>query len=141
MAFSFVAALTALIPAVRRSAEETTVDDKAHPRFIAGYDAGLKDGRRQIEALTRSRQLLIDHIEIIERSLDRERALSGHWHGEAMRLRDRPTPLGGQHMAENALAQQSQQMMHQMAQQLAMQNWPHCDCSPSRSQALLNRRT
>lgn len=29
----------------QRQAKEPPVDDKSHPRFMAGYDAGLKDGK------------------------------------------------------------------------------------------------
>jgi hypothetical protein len=67
--------------------------DKADPRFIAGYDAGLKDGRleakeAQVEAerLTRSHARLVDHIETLEREILLEQHICAHWKEEAERL-------------------------------------------------------
>ena len=67
--------------------------DKADPRFIAGYDAGLKDGRREakdaeveVERLTRSHARLVDHIETLEREILLEQHICRHWKEEAERL-------------------------------------------------------
>ena len=67
--------------------------DKADPRFIAGYDAGLKDGRLEakdaqveVERLTRSHARLVDHIETLEREILLEQHICAHWKEEAERL-------------------------------------------------------
>jgi hypothetical protein len=67
--------------------------DKADARFIAGYDAGLKDGRREaqeaqveVERLTRSHARLVDHIETLEREILLEQHICRHWKEEAERL-------------------------------------------------------
>jgi hypothetical protein len=80
-----IGALVALLP-------RPTLD-KADARFIAGYDAGLKDGRReakeaQVEAerLTRSHARLVDHIETLEREILLEQHICAHWKEEAERL-------------------------------------------------------
>jgi hypothetical protein len=67
--------------------------DKADARFIAGYDAGLKDGRREakeaqveVERLTSSHARLVDHIETLEREILLEQHICAHWKEEAERL-------------------------------------------------------
>ena len=91
--------------------------DKADPRFIAGYDAGLKDGRREareaeveVQRLTRSHARLVDHIETLEREILLEQHICAHWkevaerlakHSIASRQRD-------QALAQQALAGQCQ---------------------------------
>jgi hypothetical protein len=67
--------------------------DKADARFIAGYDAGLKDGCREakeaeveVERLTRSHARLVDHIETLEREILLEQHICRHWKEEAERL-------------------------------------------------------
>lgn len=37
-------------PSAADGARETPIDDKAHPRFMAGYDAGMKDARADARA-------------------------------------------------------------------------------------------
>jgi hypothetical protein len=144
MAFSFVAALMALIPAARRpkvALAGAAVDDKAHPRFIAGYDAGLSDGRRQVEQLHRSHQQLIEHIGCLESEVLAERERAAHWRDRTERLLNDPRlpPFGGQQQQayqQQALAAYQQQMLG--AQGLAQaQTYGYCDCSPSRA-AMLN---
>lgn len=75
-----IGALVALLPAVR--------PDKSHPLFVAGYDAGLKDGRLDArdEKLARSQARLVDHIETLEREILIEQHLCQHWKEEAERL-------------------------------------------------------
>jgi len=67
--------------------------DKADARFIAGYDAGLKDGRREgkdaeveVQRLSRSHARLVDHIETLEREILLEQHICAHWKEEAERL-------------------------------------------------------
>jgi predicted RNase H-like nuclease (RuvC/YqgF family) len=80
-----IGALVALLP-------RPTLD-KADARFIAGYDAGLKDGRREtkeaeveVKRLTRSHARLVDHIETLEREILLEQHICAHWKEEAERL-------------------------------------------------------
>ena len=80
-----IGALVALLP-------RPTLD-KADARFIAGYDAGLKDGRREakeaeveVERQTRSHARLVDHIETLEREILLEQHICRHWKEEAERL-------------------------------------------------------
>jgi hypothetical protein len=82
---TLIGALVALLP-------RPTLD-KADARFIAGYDAGLKDGRREaqeaqveVERLTRSHARLVDHIETLEREILLEQHICAHWKEEAERL-------------------------------------------------------
>jgi hypothetical protein len=96
--------------------------DKADPRFIAGYDAGLKDGRREaqeaeveVERLTRSHARLVDHIETLEREILLEQHICAHWKEEAERLakhsiasRQRAEALEQQALAAQALVAQRQ---------------------------------
>jgi hypothetical protein len=80
-----IGALVALLP-------RPTLD-KADARFIAGYDAGLKDGRLEakeangvIDGLNRSHARLLDHIETLEREILLEQHICRHWKEEAERL-------------------------------------------------------
>jgi hypothetical protein len=98
---------------------DADASDKVHPRFIAGYDAGLKDGRLELDQLTRER--------------DDWRARAEAWRERA---EARPIiPLGGQHSVgqlaqQNGQAQallsqmaQAQRQASQQAQQAAYQNY------------------
>jgi len=87
-----IGALVALLP-------RPTLD-KADARFIAGYDAGLKDGRREakdaeveVERLNRSHARLVDHIETLEREILLEQHICAHWKEEAERLAKRAVAL------------------------------------------------
>jgi chromosome segregation ATPase len=91
--------------------------DKADARFIAGYDAGLKDGRREaqeaqveVERLTRSHARLVDHIETLEREILLEQHICRHWKEEAARLarQSREERERREAQAQQALQQQSQ---------------------------------
>ena len=150
MAFSLLSALMALIPAaIRAHALQKTDDDELMPLDLAE----LHRLRDHVAALNRSRAQLIEHIELLERQLDRERRLMDHWHVEATRLRQ--APLGGQHALaqyqqltgqqlarELAQAPQQQGIAQQMAQNHELanaqaQNYQgYCNCVPSRASML-----
>ena len=119
---SFVGALMAL--GFRAKPEE-------NQREIVRLEIDLADARREIQ------RLQID--------------LAG-WRDEALRLRhNEPLPLGGQHAVNDwrQLGQAAQNVMHQQQQQMAacqglqqsqyvnMPDGWYCDCSPSRSRALI----
>jgi phage shock protein A len=153
---TLIGALVALVPALaarRDKTDRTAIDDKTHPRFIAGYDAGLKDGRRAVEPLHRSRAQLIGHIELLERELAAERQMSAHWLAEAQRLirenrRQEAAVLAPQmalYQQQAACSQQAQTQMQQHQQhqqnlaalgqqQLAFAQNQFCNCVPSRAQ-------
>ena len=67
-------AVGALVALVAKAPKPET--EKTNPRFIAGYDAGLKDGRLEVRR----------YIGELERELTAERALSTHWIGAAARI-------------------------------------------------------
>ena len=131
-----IGALVALAPA-RRSP-----DDK-------NRDLALKvaDLSEKFAALTRSRLELVNHIELIERQLDAERALANHWRGEAQRLarenRERREEVDAQFLQRQynqAMAQSQSLQQHgqrnALAQQLGVQPAfeGFCNCVPSRAQ-------
>jgi hypothetical protein len=139
----------------RMQALVADLGDKTHPRFVAGYDAGLKDGRRAVDGLVRSRAQLVDHIELLERELSLERQMSAHWLAEAQRLiRDNrdwrayqpqqdprqalaQADAQAQALTRYAQMQQAQQTMAlalAQAQQNAQQDGSFCNCVPSRAQ-------
>ena len=132
-----IGALVALIPARRPP------DDKTRDLALKVADLSEK-----FAALTRSREQLVNHIELIERQLDAERALADHWRGEAQRLArenrmnreevDAQT-LQQQYaaLAQSQSLQQRQQQNALAAQQLAGQQFAwqgFCNCVPSRAQ-------
>jgi chromosome segregation ATPase len=107
--------------------------DKADARFIAGYDAGLKDGRREakeaeveVKRLNRSHARLVDHIETLEREILLEQHICAHWKEEAERLarasreareeRDRRA-LQTQLLRDEAQAQQAAYQQQALGQQ------------------------
>jgi hypothetical protein len=51
---SLTTILLAFAPGIAARLKPAPVDDKTHPRFIAGYDAGLKDGRLELAELERT---------------------------------------------------------------------------------------
>jgi acetyl-CoA acetyltransferase len=136
---SFVGALLGI---VARVADRIEKKDKTDHAAVA------LSLRRAVEALARSRALLVDHIELLERELATERRMSAHWLGEAQRLirddRRREAVLAPQmaqsyqqNMALYQLAQAQQNALAQQNQQLGAQNldagiW--CNCVPSRAQ-------
>jgi predicted RNase H-like nuclease (RuvC/YqgF family) len=110
-----IGALVALLP-------RPTLD-KADARFIAGYDAGLKDGRREakdaqveVERLTRSHARLVDHIETLEREILVEQHICRHWKEEAERLA-RASREAREERDRRALQTQLQMLQSQAAQQ------------------------
>ena len=129
---AIVGALVALIPAFRPKgdkAKEAPVDDKTNPRFIAGYDAGLNDGRLEAEDLNRDLAI--------------QRALVDHWKGQARILaqalrrereqRGLPQPAA-QAQHEIAYAQAAQHLENQLAQynqHAAMQAQHYASMVPS----------
>ena len=152
---AIVGALMALVPGAARRTM-----DKTHPRFIAGYDAGVKDGRLQardenveIGRLAWSHARLADHIKTLEREILIEQHLCAHWKEAAQRWareareeRERQQKAALQHQAANllqaALQQQAQAQAQALAQQqaanpLAQQHQAYagfCNCVPARSQ-------
>jgi hypothetical protein len=122
-----IGALVALLP-------RPTLD-KADARFIAGYDAGLKDGRREakdaqveVQRLTRSHARLVDHIETLEREILLEQHICAHWkeeaerlakHASASRLRAETLERDRQDVRYQALMAQAQ---NPLASQQAQQN-------------------
>lgn len=150
-----IGALVALLPATRRP-------DKTHPLFVAGYDAGLKDGRLEARDDARSAARLVDHIETLEREILIEQHLCQHWKAEAERLakqsreareqerleqQRRAMQTVGfiqaqaqlQHLAQSQqnAAQQAQAFYWQEHRQFAAQQRGFdgfCNCVPSRAQ-------
>jgi hypothetical protein len=122
------------------------VMDKADPRFIAGYDAGLKDGRREakdahieVERLTRSHARLVDHIETLEREILLEQHICAHWKEEAERLaRASREAREGQQAFQRV--QQAQQNAYANPQGLQGAYEGFCNCVPSRAQVWGQRR-
>ena len=120
---TLIGALVALLP-------RPTLD-KADARFIAGYDAGLKDGRRegqeaQVEAerLTRSHARLVDHIETLEREILLEQHICAHWKEEAERLARQSTALRLRAEAQEQQALQvARPQHHQGIQQYQTPRW------------------
>ena len=125
-----IGAVGALVPALAARRDKSDVGDKTHPRFIAGYDAGLNDGRRAVDQLVRSRAQLVDAIELLERELAAERRMSAHWLAEAQRLigeaRER------RERQQQAMAQYNPLAQAQDQQAFANPLW--CNCVPSRAQ-------
>jgi hypothetical protein len=112
--------------------------DKADARFIAGYDAGLKDGRREakdaeveVERLTRSHARLLDHIETLEREFLIEQHISTHWRAEAERLAKHSVAL-----RQRGEAQEQQALM--MRQYQGLQPMPPADGRQALAQAQQN---
>ena len=150
---AIVGALVALVPAFHPKGDrvkEAPVDDKTHPRFIAGYDAGLNDGRleREDEAAASSRA-----ADDLNRDLAIQRALVDHWQGQArilaQALRREREGNGYEAQRQIAYAQAAglQQQLAQYNQQAAMQAQHYagplgqqqgfegfCNCVPSRAQ-------
>jgi gas vesicle protein len=126
-----IGALVALVPARRPE------DDKT-----ARLALKLADLSAKFDALTRTREQLVNHIELIERQLDAERALASHWRGEAQRLA-RENRLSRE---QNDLSALYNQAAMQQSQTLAQQNFYNqqtnaqqlgqgfCNCVPSRAQ-------
>jgi hypothetical protein len=115
-----IGALVALLPRPKA--------DKADPLFIAGYDAGLKDGRREaqdahveVERLTRSHARLVDHIETLEREILIEQHICAHWKEEAERLAKHAiaSRLRGEAQEQQALMMRQ----HQGLQPLPTPSW------------------
>lgn len=124
---SFVGALVALAV---RARPDTAVDDKSHPRFIAGYDAGLKDGRMEIAGFLADARR--DATEWRERAMyEQGQHAANDWQqlGQA---------------AQNVMQQQLAQAQMASAQETQMQQagcyqgllLRRCDCSPSRAWGL-----
>jgi hypothetical protein len=138
-----IGALVALLP-------RPTLD-KADARFIAGYDAGLKDGRREakdaeveVQRLTRSHARLVDHIETLEREILLEQHICAHWKEEAERLAKHSIASRLRAEAQEQQAQQNAALAQQQ-QLAAYANQAHglqwrgdydgfCNCVPSRAQ-------
>jgi len=116
-----------------RRSPEGDVSDKAHPRFIAGYDAGLKDGRLEIAELK---------VDLADARRDRD-----DWRAqaEAWRVRQEAAAEMGQaelyayvqaQYAQQASQQQYAAMQQnlQNAQAFGQGNELWCNCVPSRAQ-------
>jgi hypothetical protein len=100
--------------------------DKADARFIAGYDAGLKDGRLEakeangvIDGLNRSHARLLDHIETLEREILLEQHICRHWKEEAERL--------AKHAIASRLRAEAQEQQALMAR---YQDWQPLPANP-----------
>jgi hypothetical protein len=124
-----IGALVALLP-------RPTLD-KADARFIAGYDAGLKDGRREakdaqveVERLTRSHARLVDHIETLEREILLEQHISTHWKEEAERL--------AKHSIASRLRAEAQEQAALMRQYQGLQPMRPADGRQALAQAQTN---
>ena len=126
---AIVGALVALLPAVKRAL------DKTDPRFVAGYDAGLNDGRLEAENL--------------ERDLSIQRQLVDHWQGQARilaqalrreregRAHEAPRQMAyAQWQSSQAAARDQQFAIQQQygAQQNGLAFEGLCNCVPSRAQ-------
>ena len=151
---AIVGALMALVPAAARRTL-----DKTHPRFIAGYDAGLKDGRLEardekveIGRLAWSHARLAEHIKTLEREILTEQHICAHWKEVAMRWarevrekRERDEGLQQQLQQQAALQTQAANLLQaynaqQQANPLAQAHnglpayAGFCNCVPARSQ-------
>ena len=147
---AIVGALMALVPAAARRTM-----DKTHPRFIAGYDAGVKDGRLQardenveIGRLAWSHARLADHIKTLEREILIEQHLCAHWKEAAQRWareareererRERDEGVQQQLQQQAALQQQAQSQAALLQKYNLLQaQAPYagfCNCVPARSQ-------
>ena len=154
-------ALLMLPAAIKPKAEpEGDVSDKAHPRFIAGYDAGLKDGRLELAELRRDRDDWRSRADAWRaRAIERIEAASPRHPLDGAQI-GRPTALQAQQLqglaqqAQNALAQQNNLQQHAAMQQnlqnaqlygqillqhqglgaQALNNDMWCNCVPSRAQ-------
>lgn len=126
--------------------------DKSDPLFTAGYDAGLKDGRREVEDLERD-------INYLSRELDIQLTMVVHWKEQAQLMarlgREEREAREAQRNATHALQAQAQlqQAYQQLAQHAQQQQAAYnglppgaqaqqnafsfgdfCNCVPSRSQ-------
>lgn len=158
---SLMSVILAFAPALAarfQPKNETPIDDKAHPRFLLGYSAGLEDGRRAFHA-ARERLLRMEmELERVRRQRDSARDEL------CRRLRDQPLaaqalaqplphqPPSAQHFAMLEQIQRAQALVQQ--QMLAQQGmiagfgaqeselnagmWPNC--TPARHDALTGRR-
>ena len=156
---SLATLLLALAPAIFRPKLKP---EKSDPRFIAGYNAGLKDGRRESAELEGELRLARRDLDVMRTELDRAWAERDSWRQRYEELRG----LGSSDYAAMQLAQyhQAAQQMNQAQQnqlagqqQLAAQNamafghgqmlgaqaiaaadfW--CNCVPARHDMLLRR--
>ena len=127
---AIVGALVALIPAFHPKGDrvkEAPVDDKTHPRFIAGYDAGLNDGRLERENLNRDlaiQRALVDHwkgqARILAQALRREREQRAY-----QPQQDPHQALADAQANAQALALYSQMQQSQALQQYAQAQAQH----------------
>jgi hypothetical protein len=111
MSFSFIGALMALVPAAKRA---LIGEDKWEERL--SRDRLLK----HVALLNRSRAELIEHIEIMQKSLDDERRVTHLWREETRRLEAEVRRLNQsahrcQHQAQlnQAMAQQNRAIEQQ----------------------------
>lgn len=139
-----IGALVALIPA--RPPPE---DDKTRDLALKVADLSEK-----FAALSRTRRELVNHIDLLARQLDAQRALANHWRGEAQRLaarcrvdrdmyeellqrRDNQTQALPPSWRPVLAEQLQQHQQNALGQQLAAQqfDWQGlCNCVPSRAQ-------
>jgi hypothetical protein len=104
MSVSSILAFVLAGVAVKKSRAPTDVGDKTHPRFVAGYDAGLNDGKLEAEA----------RIGELERDYD---ALRRENAAQARALSEPPRRFGQHPLQQHELAlQQSQAAQAQLAQ-------------------------
>lgn len=66
---------------MKPSENPSPVDDKSHPRFLAGYDAGMKDAKRPKPGiLTPLGVLVLKYFELLDRALDLDKSPSAWVH-------------------------------------------------------------
>ena len=132
-----------------RPSPEGDVSDKAHPRFIAGYDAGLKDGRLEHDELRRERDDWRARAEAWrERAIDRIDARPPLPAGPDFRPPELARTQELQWYAAQQQYHQANQANQQQNAQMAQQNLYQqgllgaqglnpelfCNCVPSRAQ-------
>jgi len=154
MTLSSILALLAMVPLARRSNKSKLPgesflypSDKTDPRFIAGYDAGLKDGILELQARVAELEGELDAVRRAWREAETwrreqqavaQQPLQVHQITEDMRQR---MMLQAQAQAQQAQMQQNhglaaQQFYGQGLGQIlgaqAQNDWPYCNCVPGR---------
>jgi len=138
-----------MVPLARRIPGESFLypSDKTDPRFIAGYDAGLKDGILELQARVAELEGELDAVRRAWREAETwrreqqavaQQPLQVHQITEDMRQR---MMLQAQAQAQQAQMQQNhglaaQQFYGQGLGQIlgaqAQNDWPYCNCVPGR---------
>jgi hypothetical protein len=130
-----------MVPLARRIPGESFLypSDKTDPRFIAGYDAGLKDGILELQSRVAELEGELNAVrrawgeaETWRQQAIAPQVLQVHQITEDMRQR-----MMLQAQAQQQVAQQNQGLAQQnyaqgLGQLGAQNDWPYCNCVPGR---------